>query len=275
MAVIPKLTDYLPTPGQLTSAQQRQMLQAGFEVLECQRVLDRGGLNLVGEVLRGQGEFVEYEHYPRDDVFDATTASQYYYHAHRDGLAEHGHFHTFVRARGRARAIRAARPTEARERWPEGDDAISHLVAISMDDGGHPLGLFTTNRWVTGETWCAAGDVIGWLPEFAIGHANPSWPTNRWVGAMIRLYQPFIAGLLRHRDARIAHWIGEHPGIDPLEDRRLDVLGYLPVRPDELVATLQEQLARQAPADAVPYCVSTDSAVRMELRRQHHDRGRA
>lgn len=240
MTPIPRLTDFLPVVGRLSARQKGQMLQAGLVAQECQRALQRGGLNLVGEVLRDQGPFVELEHYPANDVVDADSASQYYYHAHRDGAVEHGHFHTFVRARSGLREIKAASMADRSEPWPTGDEAISHLIAISMDDWGRPLGLFTTNRWVTDETWCAADVVAGWLHEFTIDHANPSWPTNRWLGAVIRLYAPFIAGMLQHRDARIAHWQAEHPGLDVLEDRRLEILGYLPIRPDELVTTLQD-----------------------------------
>lgn len=139
MSETPRLTDYLPSVSQLTMAQQETMLRAGLEVQDCQRALEKGGLNLVGEVLRGQGDFVEFEHYPRDDVFDRESASQYYYHAHRDGLVEHGHFHTFVRARPGVRRIDAALDMPRSTPWPEGDDAISHLVAVSMDEwgGGH------------------------------------------------------------------------------------------------------------------------------------------
>ena len=47
-----------------------------------------------------KGEFYELEHYPKDDVFDGETYSQYYYHAHRAGTNENGHFHTFLRQPG-------------------------------------------------------------------------------------------------------------------------------------------------------------------------------
>lgn len=114
--------------------------------------------------------------------------------------------------------------------------------------GGRPLGLFTTNRWVTGETWCPASTVASWLPGFVIDHANPSWPTNRWLGALIRLYEPFIAGMLHHRDARVAQWQAAHSDIDALEDRGLEVLGYLPIRPDELVTTLLDLRSGSAAA---------------------------
>jgi hypothetical protein len=41
--------------------------------------------NIVGEVLRGHGVFREWDHYPPDDVFDAVTHAQFYYHAHPPG----------------------------------------------------------------------------------------------------------------------------------------------------------------------------------------------
>lgn len=84
----------------LSPIQRATMRAVGQKVFECYRVLEKAGLNVVGEVLKVQGDFVEMEHYPRDDVFDAETHGQYYYHAHRGGDVEHGHFHTFLRAGG-------------------------------------------------------------------------------------------------------------------------------------------------------------------------------
>ena len=78
------------------------MHQAGAEVLECYRVLAKAKANTVGELLRGQGEFLEWDHYPKGDVVDWETHSQYYYHAHpkKNRPGEHGHFHTFLRYKG-------------------------------------------------------------------------------------------------------------------------------------------------------------------------------
>ena len=87
-------------PGALPREGLERMRAAGEEIRKCYRVLDKAGLNIVGEILRGQGTFYENEHYPADDVFDGETHSQYYYHAHRGPMAEHGHFHTFLRAAG-------------------------------------------------------------------------------------------------------------------------------------------------------------------------------
>jgi hypothetical protein len=208
----------------------RAMLAAGLEAQECCRVLKKGGLNLVGEVLREQGEFVEYSHYPADDVYDPDTRAQYYYHAHRAG--EHGHFHTFLR-------MSTGNPDGS----PAGDAPDSgepvHLIAISMDDYGWPIGLFATNHWVCGGAWRSAEEVIALLPRFQIDHAFPSWPVNRWIGAMMVLFQPHIEALLRHRDQVISNWARAHPGSEVLEDRALGVTGYLPISVEETVQSVR------------------------------------
>ena len=79
-------------------AELETMARAGEQILECYRVLEKTGGNVVAEVLRGQGTFYEFDHYPDGDVYDPETHSQFYYHAHREG--EHGHFHTFLREKG-------------------------------------------------------------------------------------------------------------------------------------------------------------------------------
>ncbi|MBI2296103.1 MAG: hypothetical protein HYU76_08765 [Betaproteobacteria bacterium] len=206
------------------------MLAAGLEAQECCRVLKKGGLNLVGEVLRGQGEFVEYEHYPKDDVYDSESRAQYYYHAHRAG--EHGHFHTFLRV-GTAK-----REAPAAGSGPESGEPV-HLIAISMDAYGWPIGLFATNHWVCGGAWLPAGKVIALLSRFRIDHAHPSWPLNRWIGAMMVLFRPHIEALLTHRDAVIGAWARAHPERDALEDRELDVTGYLPISVEETIRAVR------------------------------------
>ena len=238
----PRLAEFLPPLDAVAAGVRRELLAAGDEVLECRRVLAKAGLNVVGEVLRGHDEFVQMEHYPPDDVFDADTRSQYYYHAHRD-VMEHGHFHTFLRADGMPTGVKPLDWPRATEAWPAADDAISHLIAISMDGWGDPIGLFATHRWVTGDTWYPAEAVIGMLGRFEIDHAWPSWPTNRWLGAMMRLYRPWIEGLIRHRDTVIAARMQERPGDDVFEDRTLEITGYLPVSVEQLVAELRRAAA--------------------------------
>lgn len=215
------------------------MLAAAEEINSCMRALERVNLNLVGEILKGQGEFVEMEHYPKDDVFDNETHGQYYYHAHRSDHTEHGHFHTFLRASGMPQGIRTLDYPRASIPWPEGTDAIAHLAGISMDARGRPIGLFAANRWVTGETWYSADQMIEMLPHFAIEHAWPSWPVNRWIGAMLRLFRPHIQALLLHRDQAIDAWQLAYPDQDVFEDRNLELTHYLPISVDDWIASLK------------------------------------
>lgn len=206
------------------------MLVAGAEVLECQRALARGGLNIVGETLREGGEFVEYEHYPHDDVYDAEFGAQYYYHSHRSGAGEHGHFHTFMR-----QPVFAASDAAGK-----GASAPTHLIGISMDAYGWPIGLFATNRWVTDEVLQPADTVLDMMTRFRIDHARPSWPVNRWMSAMLVLFRPHVEALLIHRDYVFAEWGRAHPGSDVFEDRALEVTGCLPISVDDVVGKLRE-----------------------------------
>lgn len=201
-----------------------ERIDAVAEVLDCMRVLAKSGSNLVAEVLGGH-EFIEWNHYPPSDVLDPESHAQYYFHAHpatdrRD--RDYGHFHTFLRAKGMPQEIvpEQVPPITAKELPVE---PICHLIAISMTREGLPDRLFTTNRWVAGDTWYAAPDIIKMLDRFVIDLSRPSWPLNRWLTAMLVLFRPQIEQLLRARDKRIAAWQAEHPDVEVYEDRRLEV----------------------------------------------------
>ena len=128
----------------------------------------------------------------------------------------------------------------------KGNDALSHLVAISMTPEGLPFRLFTVNRWVTGEVWYRAEDVIRLLDVFMIDHAQPSWPVNRWVTAMLRLFKPQIADLLRARDRKIERWQEQNLESDVFEDRDLEVTSFLDISVDQQIQTVAKALmARQ------------------------------
>ena len=215
---------------------------AAADILECYRVLNKGGCNIVGEILFGRGTFYELNHYPKDDVYDAESFSQYYYHAHRGNHIEHGHFHTFQRVGRMPESNIEPVQYAGSEPWPEGDLALSHLVAISMNAAGFPSGLFATNRWVTGETWYRAEDVVGLLDHFVIDHAFPSWPVNRWISAMFKLFRPEIEALIRDRDEVVGVWADRHPDIDVYEDRALEITGFLPISVEQRIAQVRAAL---------------------------------
>jgi len=212
----------------LDRAQLEKMVEAGSIVIECYRVLGKGSSNIVAEVLRHQGEFFEWDHYPSGDIYDHETHSQYYYHAHPpENRAhiwgdEHGHFHTFLRPKGMPSSIKPVKLPDYKK--PQDDnDALTHFVGISMNTAGFPVRIFTTNRWVTGETWYAANSVKKLLPRFEMDLATQSWPTNLWLTNMLRLFQPTIDDLLDQRDLAVSDWEAKHPGINAYEDRELEI----------------------------------------------------
>ncbi|MBF0621680.1 MAG: hypothetical protein HQL54_07100 [Magnetococcales bacterium] len=228
-----------PDLTKLSQSERRAMLDAGLEVLECYRVMQKGGLNVVGEVLKDQGQFIELEHYPKDDVHDPDTHGQYYYHTHRE-TDEHGHFHLFVRSGAFPDGMTPLEYPLASAPWPKGDDTIAHIVALSMDAWGYPIGLFTTNRWVTDETWHSAESVIQLIDRFTIDHAFPNWAVNRWLTAMVQLYRHHIIALLRHRDQCIKTWQQRYPERDIFEMREFDITGTIEISVDTLITRLQK-----------------------------------
>lgn len=246
----------LPQAERLSAAERSDLLVAAQEVHRCQRALAKAGLNVVGELLKGHEGFYEMNHYPDDDVYDRDSHAQYYYHAHREGAVEHGHFHTFIRGKGIPPSLQPLPVPSGSEPWPSGDDAISHLIAVSMDAWGQPIGLFACNRWVTGETWYRAEAVKQLLPRFSVDHAFPSWPTNLWLTALLRLFRPQIDALLEHRDLVVDAWREDHPGHDVFEDRALEITGYLPISIDDWVHQLQHASECSKVAPESPNVVS-------------------
>jgi len=221
------------------------MLAAGEDVIECHRVLANTQDNIVGELLRDQGTFYEWNHFPDGDVYDPNSHAQYYYHAHPKGsrFEEHGHFHTFVRGRGMPSDVKPL-PVPDFVNPEDENDLLSHLIAISMDPKGLAQGLFTTNRWVTGEIWYAAGDVCRLLDRFLIDHTRPSWPVNRWISGIIRLFRPQMAALIEARDRTVQRWQDDHPGENVFEDRELEVTSFMAIDVDAQIGRVIAALNR-------------------------------
>jgi hypothetical protein len=213
--------------------QLQRMGHAVEEIAECHRVLAKSGLNLVGEVLRGFGEFTEYDHYPPDDAYDGETHAQYYFHAHAPEPgrpADYGHFHVFLRPKGMPEGMA---PDDSNE-------ALCHLIAISMNSDGLPVRLFTTNRWVTAEHWYDAEDAIRCLDHARFDIAWPSWPLNRWLTAMLVLYRPQIESLIRERDRVVSAWREAHPDRDVFEDRELAITSSLEISLGDTVSAFAD-----------------------------------
>ncbi len=238
--------------SELSLAELSRMADAGVKVVDCIRDLHASGTNLVNEVLRGSADFTEWDHYPSNDVQDPKSHAQYYFHAHsqddRDA-PDFGHFHTFMRPKGMPGGVSpAAVPGYV---FPAGEnDALSHLVAISMSPTGMPERLFTTNRWVTGEVWYKAADVIAMLNRFRIDIEKPSRPLNQWLTAMFVLFRPQIEHLLIERDRAIERWRLQHPNTDVFEDRILEIASAMEISLYDHI----EQLDRQIEAASHASC---------------------
>ncbi|MCP5073547.1 MAG: hypothetical protein GY947_09675 [Rhodobacteraceae bacterium] len=228
----------------LGRGQLEEMQIAGNTILECYRRLEKAGTNLVAQCLANQGTFYEFDHYPNGDVHDNETYGQYFYHAHRPELREHGHFHTFLRAGGMPAGCTPV-PCDSKETRPVGDDVIAHIVAISMTRPGFPKALFTVNRWVTDETFYSANDTLVMADRFKIDHTYPCLAVNLWITAMLCLFRPQIESLLHERDRTIAKWVKEHPNDDVFEDRELVVTSIEDIDVSKQIASVNKALKRR------------------------------
>jgi hypothetical protein len=235
------------------------MASAAAVVDDCRRELAARNRNIVSEAL-ADNPAVDWRHYPDGEVYDAKSHAQYFYHKHPVNgrpLREHGHFHTFLRAEGMpvgaaplilpemAVADVPALPPQAPPIKRGTSEEVSHLVAIAVDCQGEPMRLFTTNRWVTGETWYRADDVIRMVDRFAVTGVEPSETLNRWVGAMLRLFRPQIAALLRMRDETVMAW-RRRRRTHVFEDPALEITSSLEIGLDAQLAFLDR--VRSEPA---------------------------
>lgn len=237
------MTDF----GKLPVSRLRKMARAGEKILECYRLLGKTNANVVGEVLHGHGEFYEWDHYPPGDVYDPESHAQYYYHAHppkgrsKKYGSEHGHFHTFLRAKGMPKTIKPAGvPGNLKSNGEIG--ALTHLAGISMNRAGDPIRLFTTNRWVTGETWHTSKSVISMLDRFSMDLAFPSMPVNIWITAMLQLFRPNIETLLLERDRAVREWRTKHPDKPVYEDRKLELTSIQTISVEDQIKAVDKAL---------------------------------
>lgn len=234
--------------AKLSGDELDRMAKAGEVLKENLHLLKKSGHNPVGRCLENQGVFYEDAHYPKGDVYDKESHAQYYYHAHRPESGEHGHFHTFVRSRGMPAGMKPV-PYSGDGPRPKGKDAISHLVAISMDKPGMPIGMFTTNRWVTGESFYAADDAIRLIDRFSIEQSYPCLATNRTLTSLLQLFKPQIKALLIRRDETIQDWEANHPNDDVYEDRSLEITSIVDIRIDRQIGAInraKRELQRKA-----------------------------
>jgi hypothetical protein len=256
-----------PDLGTLGHAELLAMVDAAERIAECHRGLAAEGRSILAETLDHGDVFYEWAHYPRGGVLDQASHAQFFYHAHprnarhATGLAEeHGHFHTFLRPGGVPRGVTplllpelALPPSQdhaggvdpGAHQLPGNMAGTSHLMAISMNAGGLPIRLFTTNRWVTGETWYRAEDVMRMLDRFVLDQAASAPHLNRWLTALFRLFRPQMLQALQQRDATVMAWRRRRRSKSHVfEDRRLDVTSSIAIDLDLQWRAVQTALQR-------------------------------
>ncbi len=177
--------------------------------------------------LTGSDSVLANNHYPENDVIDSESGSQFYYHCHR-GEEEHGHLHLFLPASPGAQ--------------------LTHLIGISLDPRGLPLGLFTLNRWVANDAWLPAAETIALLERFhfpvpgPVKGPSPDPALGRWLTHFLLLYRPVVAALLLERDARLAELAQSASLEAALDDRALDIPSYRPIDWSADLDRIQAQL---------------------------------
>lgn len=188
----------------------RARRDAASDFLSATYALQRSGRNVLTELLTRERPQA-WEHYPQPEVFDEQTGYRYYYHSHASpgGGAEHGHFHLFAQVD------------------EPGEPAFTHLLCIAVSATGLPQRAFTTNRWVTGEHWRPAAQVMELLDGFQVRSPQRLDRVHRWLKALLGSFRPQLCELLRERDLRAAAALRTRPGL--FEDRRTYVLSQRPL----------------------------------------------
>lgn len=169
---------------------QSNLWLAAQELASIQMKYAESGRTLSEAALCGAKEFVEWQHYPANDLVDEVSGYEFYYHAHSaDEMphGEHGHFHVIKRnAKG-----------------------FHHLIGIALNQKGLPTRLFTTNQWVTGEEMADSTIVVRSIQEFEMLTKGRMALVTKWISALITLFSVEIEGLILERDQKIAQLVAE------------------------------------------------------------------
>ena len=164
---------------------QSTLCLAAQEITGIQTRYAKKGLTLSEAALCGARKFIEWSHYPANDLVDKVSGYEFYYHAHsademHDG--EHGHFHLFKR----------------------NGVEFHHLIGIALNQQGLPVRLFTTNQWVTGEKLVSAKSVVSDLRDFDMAIKGRMGPIARWISSFTKLFFLEMEMLILGRDQKIS-----------------------------------------------------------------------
>lgn len=203
---------------------QSTLCLAAQEIASIQTRYAKKGLPLSEIALCGSKNFLEWQHYPSNDLVDQDSGYEFYYHAHGSEempKGEHGHFHLFKRS-------------------PGNTEEFHHLVGVSLDQKGLPVRIFTTNQWVTGEVLVKANCVLQELKGFDMAVKGRMGPLSRWVSAFTKLFYLEMEMLILERDQKIIQLQSSFANLDEaLNSRKHHVLTECKI---DLIERLAEHL---------------------------------
>lgn len=183
------------------------MTAAVGSLIEVMHRLAQRGQSLLNVLFPDQAAVRPWTHHPPRDAIDRISGFRWYYHAHPgQGIwpGEHGHFHLFADPAGQG-------------------TQVTHLLAVSVDARGLPLGMLSLNRWVTGEHWQPAAQVLQLVQGFGVSRPARMGVIHRVLPLILQAFTPQIRALLRHRDRRLAE-LRRRVGDTVFDDRRITVL---------------------------------------------------
>lgn len=175
--------------------------------------------NPVLEVLDAGKPLLENYKYPENKLRFNNGVWRAYYHCHGEENRfdnEHGHFHIFHKLN---------------------DIQWAHVAGLSMDNQGQSQHWFTTNRWVTNESWQPATTLVNFLSSITPG--DDLLLVEQWLLSMLQLYHLELEQLLLARDQRIEELKNRVGNDTVLENRDYYLLSQVPVN---LLSKLETEL---------------------------------
>ena len=199
-----KIEKWRPDWSALENEELIKICDAGNRVRHWNNVLRKTEETPLSSLMYGVETIEQDMEYPSQTVQDFESGCQYYFHSHSDRNGEFGHLHTYVMEPGIPKGIRGQSPATL------GDHSNKlrthcHLVAVVVNKSCMPQSLFTVNHWSSQEAKYSLENLEQILNCFDVGHAWPSYPANRWMCSILKLFKPQIMHLFEEREANLGH----------------------------------------------------------------------
>lgn len=187
--------------------ERRQAASQFQQLISLMGQMASRGKSVLTELLPAQASPRAYRHYPDGSAHDPATGYRWFYHCHprsrRSVPCEHGHFHLFADLRQSVRT--------------------THLMAISVDAKGLPIGLFLPNLWVTedqSQQWHEIAELAG---RFSTRCAAQPLSIQLWLEHAAQCFWLALPALWSHRQDRLDALQATSAG-SVTQNRRIEVL---------------------------------------------------